>query len=82
MKYTIEVKVMPLKDLLDPQGKAVSGGLENLGIKGIEDVRIGKNICLQVEAESKEAALQLADEAASKLLANPVMEMFEVNLAE
>lgn len=78
MKFTVQVKVMPLKELLDPQGKAVLGGLGNLGMKGIEDVRIGKNITLQVEADSKEAAQQQAEEAAKKLLANPVMEYYEI----
>ncbi len=80
MIHTVQVKVMPLKDLLDPQGKAVMGGLKNLGISGVEDVRIGKVIHLQVEAESKEAAAKIADEAASKLLANQVMEMYEVTV--
>ncbi|MEO6917030.1 MAG: phosphoribosylformylglycinamidine synthase subunit PurS [Chitinophagaceae bacterium] len=80
MTYTIEVKVMPLKDLLDPQGKAVMGGLENLGLKGVKDVRIGKNILLEVEAGSEEDAKKIAEEAASKLLANGVMEFFEVSL--
>jgi len=46
--FTVQIKVMPLKELLDPQGKAVMGGLENLGLSGVEDVRVGKNITLQV----------------------------------
>jgi phosphoribosylformylglycinamidine synthase len=78
MNYTVQIKVMPLKELLDPQGKAVMGGLKNLGLSGVEDVRIGKNITLQVNAESPEQAKQLAEEASKKLLANPVMEYFEV----
>ena len=41
MKYSVQVKVMPLKDLLDPQGKAVSNGLHNLGLK-VDNVRVGK----------------------------------------
>jgi hypothetical protein len=44
MNFSIQVKVMPLKELLDPQGKAVMGGLQNLGLDGVNDVRIGKNI--------------------------------------
>ena len=80
MVYNIQVKVMPLKDLLDPQGKAVMGGLKNLGLGNVEDVRIGKNIQLQVEAESPEAARQIAEEASKKLLANPVMEFFEITV--
>lgn len=80
MTYTIEVKVMPLKDLLDPQGKAVMGGLDNLGLTAVKDVRIGKNILLEVDAESEEEAIRQASEASSKLLANPVMEFFEVTV--
>lgn len=78
MKFTINVKVMPLKELLDPQGKAVMTGLSNLGLKNVEEVRIGKNITLQVEAASKEEAKKTAEEATRKLLANPVMEYFEI----
>ena len=80
MTYTVQIKVMPLKELLDPQGKAVMGGLENLGLSGVEDVRIGKNIMLQVNADSAEKAKQIAEEASKKLLSNPVMEYFEVNV--
>jgi phosphoribosylformylglycinamidine synthase subunit PurS len=78
MTYTAQVKVMPHKELLDPQGKAVLGGLGNLGLGDIKDVRIGKHITLQVEANTEAEAKQIAEEAAKKLLANPVMEMFEV----
>ncbi|MGE5521696.1 MAG: phosphoribosylformylglycinamidine synthase subunit PurS [Candidatus Dadabacteria bacterium] len=78
MKFTVEVKVMPLKDLLDPQGKAVRTGLHNLGLKGVEDVRVGKNVSLLIEASSEEEAKRLAEEASKKLLANPVMEYFEL----
>lgn len=80
MTYTIQVKVMPLKELLDPQGKAVMGGLSNLGLSNVQDVRIGKNITLQVDADSADAAKLVAEEAARKLLANPVMEYFEVSV--
>lgn len=78
MIFTIQVKVMPLKELLDPQGKAVMSGLANLGLKGISDVRIGKNITLQVEAANEQEARKIAEEASKKLLANPVMEYYEV----
>lgn len=81
MIFTVQIKVMPLKDLLDPQGKAVLGGLQNLGLNVVSDVRIGKHIDLQVDAADKEAAKAAGQEAAKKLLANPVMEMFEVAVA-
>ena len=80
MTYTVEVKVMPLKELLDPQGKAVMGGLQNLGLGNIQDVRIGKNITLQVEAGTPDQAKAIAEEASKKLLANPVMEYFEISI--
>ena len=80
MIYTVQVKVMPLKDLLDPQGKAVMGGLQNLGLTAITDVRIGKHIDLLIEAATEAEALQTSSEAAKKLLANPVMEIFEVSI--
>lgn len=80
MTYTVQVKVMPLKELLDPQGKAVMSGLGNLGLKNISDVRVGKNITLQVDAASEAEARTIADEAAKKLLANQVMEYYEVTV--
>jgi phosphoribosylformylglycinamidine synthase len=72
---------MPLKELLDPQGKAVMGGLKNLGLNTIQDVRIGRHITLQVEADNPEAARQMAEQACQKLLANPVMEYFEIHIS-
>src|SRR5579871_6402935 len=61
MIYSVEVRVMPLKELLDPQGKAVMGGLQSLGIKNVSDVRIGKSISLQVEAASADEARKVAE---------------------
>jgi len=80
MIFTVQIKVMPLKELLDPQGKAVMGGLQNLGLNSVEDVRIGKNITLQVNADSADKAKQIAEDASKKLLSNPVMEYFEVSV--
>ncbi len=80
MIFSAEVKVMPLKELLDPQGKAVADGLKNLGIKNINDVRIGKHINLQIEAATKDEAFVIAEDAAKKLLANQVMEQYEITL--
>jgi phosphoribosylformylglycinamidine synthase PurS subunit len=81
MIFSVHIKVMPLKELLDPQGKAVMSGLQNLGIDNVGDVRVGKNISLQIEAASAEQAKQIAEDASKKLLANPVMEYFEVSIS-
>lgn len=78
--YNVQIKVMPLKDLLDPQGKAVLGGLQNLNLHGVQDVRIGKHITMQINAANEGEARSLAEEAAKKLLANPVMEFYEIEM--
>jgi phosphoribosylformylglycinamidine synthase PurS subunit len=80
MNYTVAINVIPLKDLLDPQGKAVLGGLQNLGLNSVQDVRIGKRITLQIEAPNENDAKKIAEEAAAKLLANQVMEHFEISI--
>jgi phosphoribosylformylglycinamidine synthase len=78
MTHTVRINILPHKELLDPQGKAVTGSLHNLGLGAVTDVRIGKHIVLHVDASSPEQAKMLAEEACRKLLANPVMEHFEV----
>ncbi|HRO42537.1 MAG TPA: phosphoribosylformylglycinamidine synthase subunit PurS [Flavipsychrobacter sp.] len=82
MNYTAHINVMPLKELLDPQGKAVNSSLHNLGLTNVQDVRIGKHITLQIEANSKQEAEQLAIEACKKLLVNQVMEGFDITVVE
>lgn len=78
MNFTVAINVMPLKDLLDPQGKAVLGGLHTLGLNAVQDVRIGKRIILQLEATDEMEAKKIAETAATQLLANMVMEHFEI----
>jgi phosphoribosylformylglycinamidine synthase subunit PurS len=82
MKFIAEIDVMPLKALLDPQGKAVAHGLKNIGLDTVENVRIGKHITLEVNADSKESAHTKVDEACKKLLSNPIMESYHFSLSE
>ena len=82
MKFVAEIDIMPLKALLDPQGKAVSGSMKNLGLPEIENVRIGKHISLEVEAATKEIAGTKVDDACKKLLCNQIMEFYEFKLVE
>lgn len=81
-KFRAEIDVMPLKALLDPQGKAVTGSMKNLGLPEIQNVRIGKHISLEVEAASKEEAEKKVDTACKKLLANQIMESYEFKVSE
>ncbi len=73
---------MPLKALLDPRGKAVTGSMKNIGLPEIQNVRIGKHITLEIEASDKDAAQKKVETACKKLLANPIMEFFEVAIEE
>jgi phosphoribosylformylglycinamidine synthase len=76
MLFTAEIDVMPLKELLDPQGRAVASGLQHMHFDGVKDVRVGKHIILHVEAEDEPAARAVVEEACKKLLHNPVMESY------
>ena len=80
MKYQAEINVMPLKELLDPQGKAVKSGLKNLDFDQIDDVRIGKHITIRLEAPNEDEARTKVELACKKLLSNPVIEYFEFSL--
>ena len=76
MKFQAEIDVMPKKEILDPQGKAVTGSMKNLGLSEIQNVRIGKHISLEIEADNKEAANGKVDQACKSLLANLIMESY------
>ena len=80
MKYRAEIDVMPHDNLLDPQGKAVTASMTNLGLEEISNVRIGKHIVLMVDAESEDIARTKVDDACKRLLANQIMEKFEFQL--
>ncbi len=82
MKFTADINIMPLKALLDPQGKAVSGSMSNIGLPQISNVRIGKHITLELEAATEEEAKGMVDTACRKLLANMIMESFEFTVAK
>ncbi len=79
-QFVAEIEVMPLKALLDPQGKAVLMGLKNMNINSIQDVRVGKHIQLNIEAGSKDEAHKVAEAACKQLLHNPIMENYQITI--
>jgi phosphoribosylformylglycinamidine synthase len=81
-KFRASIDVMPHDNLLDPQGKAVTGAMGNLGLPEISGVRIGKHITLQVDAADQKTAEAKVEEACKKLLANQVMERFQFVVEE
>lgn len=82
MKFRAEIDIMPLEALLDPQGKAVSNNMKNIGLAEISNVRIGKHITLSLEAADKGEAEAKVKEACEKLLANQIMEYFNFKVEQ
>jgi phosphoribosylformylglycinamidine synthase subunit PurS len=82
MKFLAKVNVMPLKALLDPQGKAVGMTMQNTGFIEASNVRIGKHITFEIDANNREAALVRVNEICTAMLANPVMEGYDYQVSE
>tara|TARA_Y100001954_G_scaffold130711_1_gene139746 strand:- start:894 stop:1145 length:252 start_codon:yes stop_codon:yes gene_type:complete len=80
MKFLAEINIMPLKTLLDPQGKAVSSSMKNINLEEISNVRIGKHITLEVEAENENIASEKVKTACEKILCNQIMEYFDFSI--
>ena len=74
----MDVIVMPKDGVSDPQGEAVRGVLISLGHSGVQRVRVGRHITVTVQAESEDMACQQVNAMAEQLLANPVIEQFEI----
>ena len=81
-KFQAEIDVMPKKEILDPQGKAVTGSMKNLGLAEIQNIRIGKHISLEIDADSSETAHDKVDLACKNLLANLIMESYSFKIEE
>jgi len=80
--FKAHINIMPLEALLDPQGKAVTSSMTNIGLPEINNVRIGKHITLSLDAADKKAAEGKVEEACKKLLCNEIMEYFTFELEE
>jgi phosphoribosylformylglycinamidine synthase len=82
MIFKAEIDIMPLEAILDPQGKAVTASMGNLGLNEITNVRIGKHITLKVDAGDETTAKNKVDEACKNLLCNMIMESYTFTLTE
>lgn len=80
MTFEVDVNILPLKGLLDPQGKTVHQGLNKIGFNQVQDVRVGKRIVMHIEADSAEQAHTIAEDACARVLVNPVMEGFTIEV--
>ena len=82
MKFIANINILPHDALLDPQGKAVEGALVKLKLPEITNVRVGKHIRLQVEADNHTLASEMVDSACKQLLSNIIMERYKFTLEE
>ncbi|MCI6901707.1 MAG: phosphoribosylformylglycinamidine synthase subunit PurS [Bacteroidales bacterium] len=82
MKFNVEIDVMPLKALLDPQGKAVTSSMKNIGLGVSSNVRIGKHITLEIEAADQSEAEAKVEKACKELLHNPIMESYTFTIKQ
>ena len=82
MMYKAEIDVMPHEALLDPQGKAVSNSMKNIGLDAIDNVRIGKHISLMINAKDESEAKELVQKACENMLVNKIMESYSFSLSK
>lgn len=82
MIFIAEIDIMPHKELLDPQGKAVVNNMKHLNLSGINDVRIGRHVSITLEANTEAEAHEKVDTACKKLLANMIMETYHFSLKQ
>ena len=80
MKFKVEIKIKPIKELLDPAGRTAEKAMKTINIDGIENIRIGKLITMSVEAYDEKSAEEKVKQACQKLLFNPIMEEYTFNI--
>jgi phosphoribosylformylglycinamidine synthase subunit PurS len=81
VRFEVVVEVQLLPGIADPQGATIERALPALGFSEIHGLRVGKAIRFEVDADDERAAMKSAEDVASKLLANPVMEQADVHVS-
>ena len=79
---TAEIRVTLKDGVLDPQGTTLNRSLENIGYKGLKEVRMGKLIQLTLDLNDKQKAKELVEELCQKVLTNPVIEQYQFTIGE
>lgn len=82
MRWLAKVHVTLKPVVLDPQGQAIQGGLRDLGFDTVQSVRAGKYLEIKLEAPDRAEAERLVNEMCTKLLANPVIEEYRLEVGE
>jgi phosphoribosylformylglycinamidine synthase subunit PurS len=77
-QFRVAVHIVPRRGILDPQGKAVSDALRTLGFGGVQQVHVGRHLVVEMDAADRTSAERSARDMCEKLLANPVIEDYEI----
>ena len=77
-RFRVAVHIVPRKGILDPQGKAVADALHSLGFGQVHDVRVGRQLVLEVDSDTPHEVAESVRAMCDKLLANPVTEDYEI----
>ena len=76
--YSVEVRITPRQGILDPEGETIARALENLGYAGVNSVRAGRLVRMEVDAASADGARSMVEKMCEELIANPVIEDYEI----
>ena len=82
MTFEVQVRITPRGGILDPEGETIARALGALGYDGVREVRSGRLITLQLEAKDAAAARAAASEMCERLIANPIIEDYRVQVTE
>jgi len=82
VKYVAYVNIQLKQSVLDPQGEAVTSALMSMGYGGVQGVRIGKRIRVELEAADEAECSEIVDEISRRMLVNPNMETYEYEVRE
>jgi len=82
IQYAVQVYVTPRPGILDPEGETIGRALGALGYAGVSDVRAGRLITMRLEADGPDAARATASEMCARLIANPIIEDYAVQVEE
>jgi phosphoribosylformylglycinamidine synthase PurS subunit len=80
--YSVEVRITPRQGILDPEGETIARALNNLGYEGVTSVRAGRLVRMEIESPSEGDARSRVEQMCEELIANPVIEDYEVRIGE
>ena len=82
MRFRVEIRVTPREGIVDPEGQTIGRALDNLGYRGVHHVQSGRLVRFELEAGDAGAAREQVTRMCEELIANPVIEQYDISIAE